>query len=633
MPASARTDIRRYLNIRGAMSPDFSPDGRSVAFLMNTTGVPQVWRVPVEGGWPEEVTFYSEAVRFVHYAPGPGGNRLIFGMDVGGSERVQLYLASDDGSDVADLTAHPQAIHEWGGWSADGRRVAFSANRDDASRFDLYVQDIARPRPLTPGPSAGQGNAERQPHSGIAPHAAAGSEARLLRRGPGGYFNAGEFSPDGAKVLVSEYPSSSNQFVHVVDVTTGEDRNLTPHDGDVRYLSPQWAPDGKSVYVLTDFHGDLLSLARIDLESGGLSFIERPAWDVEAFDISPDGWLAWTVNEEGVSRLYAKKLGGRGRALAANIPTGVIERVQFNADGSRLAFDLSGPRHNSNVWIWELGSGSVRQLSHASRAGVPDSAFVEPELVRYRSFDALEVPAWLYLPPPDLRSGPPPVVVYPHGGPESQSRPSFNAIFAYLLNRGYAVFAPNVRGSSGYGTRFMNLDNVRKRMDSVRDLAHGAFWLRDSGKIDATRMAIYGGSYGGFMVLAAITNHPELYAAAIDVVGIANFVTFLEKTGPYRRAAREAEYGSLEHDREFLDSISPIHQVEKIRTPLMVVHGANDPRVPVGEAEQIVAALRTRGVPVEYLRYEDEGHGLVKLANRLDAYPKMADFLDRYLRD
>jgi dipeptidyl aminopeptidase/acylaminoacyl peptidase len=224
------------------------------------------------------------------------------------------------------------------------------------------------------------------------------------------------------------------------------------------------------------------------------------------------------------------------------------------------------------------------------------------------------------------------VLVYPHGGPESQSRPTFSALFAYLLNRGYAIFAPNVRGSSGYGTRFMNLDNVRKRMDSVQDLARGAFWLRESGKVDPKRLAIYGGSYGGFMVLATLTNYPELFAAAVDVVGIANFVTFLEHTGPYRRAAREAEYGSLERDREFLQSISPIHQVDRIRTPLMVIHGANDPRVPVGEAEQIVAALRDRSVPVEYLRYEDEGHGIIKLSNRLDVYPRIADFLDRHLQ-
>jgi dipeptidyl aminopeptidase/acylaminoacyl peptidase len=603
---SARTDIRRYLNIRSANAPSISADGRSVLFLMNTTGVPQVWRVPIDGGWPEQLTYYDEAVRFVHSPPVAADSRFIFGMDRGGSEKTQLYLSSGDGSEIVDLSGHPDAIHEWGGWSADGKRAAFSANRQNAARFDLYVQDVS---------------------AGI-------DGARLVKVGPGGYFNAGEFSPDGRHVLVLEYPSNANQFVHVVDVATAEDRNLTPHDGEVRYLQPKWSHDGKSVFVLTDFHGDFLSLARIDLAAGGLKFIERPQWDVETFDVSRDGkWLAASINVDGASRLAAVPLDG-GSPIAADMPTGVVESLEFSRDSSRLVFSLNGPKHHYDVWTWEVQRGAApRQLTHAARAGVPDAAFVEPELVRYDSFDGVTIPAWLYLPPANLRgSDRPPVIVYPHGGPESQSRPTFNAVFAYLLNRGYAIFAPNVRGSSGYGTRFLNMDNVRKRMDSVKDLAHGAYWLRESGRIDPKRMAVFGGSYGGFMVLAAITIYPDLYAAAIDVVGIANWVTFLERTGAYRRAAREAEYGSLDRDRDFLESISPIHQVDKIKTPLMVIHGANDPRVPVGEAEQIVAALKSRGVPVEYLRYEDEGHGLIKLANRLDAYPKMAAFLDRHLR-
>jgi dipeptidyl aminopeptidase/acylaminoacyl peptidase len=571
---------------------------------MNTTGVPQVWQMPIQGGWPEQRTFYDEAVRYVHFPPVGSDDRFLFGMDRGGSERTQLYLAMAHGATVLALTDNQESIHEFGGWSPDGRLISFSANRSDKSRFDVYVQDTNDSK----------------------------CEARMLRQGPGGYFHAREFSPDGRYLLVQHYPSNSNQFVHVLDVMTGEDRNLTPHDGEVRYLNPQWSPDGKSIYVLTDNHGDFLSLARIEVQSGAMTFVTRPDWDVEAFTISAAGQkIAWSLNSEGGSSLFVHSLT-ESPGDAVNTPLGVIEHLEFSRDGSTLAFSLNGPRSNYNVWRWDqTAGGRVTQITRASLAGVPDKAFVEPELVHYESFDGLRIPAWLYMPPPDLRSEQPPVIVYPHGGPESQSRPTFNSVFSFLVNRGYAIFAPNVRGSSGYGTRFMNLDNVRKRMDSVTDLAHGAYWLRDSGRVDARRMAVYGGSYGGFMVLSAITNYPDLYAAAIDVVGIANFVSFLENTGAYRRAAREAEYGSLENDREFLGTISPIHHVDKIRTPLMVIHGANDPRVPVGEAEQIVSALKARGVPVEYLRYEDEGHGLLKLVNRLDAYPKMADFLDRYM--
>lgn len=242
------------------------------------------------------------------------------------------------------------------------------------------------------------------------------------------------------------------------------------------------------------------------------------------------------------------------------------------------------------------------------------------------------IPALLFT-PRDTEARGLPVVVYVHGGPESQYRPNFNPIVQYFVNQGYAVLAPNVRGSTGYGYEYQSLDDIRLRMDLVHDLRHAALWLGESGIGDPRRIAVMGGSYGGFMVLSAITTYPEVWAAAVDIVGIANFVTFLEHTGPWRRKLREVEYGSLEDDRDFLERISPINGVDRITAPLFVVHGANDPRVPVGEAEQIVAALRGRGVPVEYLRFEDEGHGLQKRTNRLVAYPAIARFLERYLRD
>jgi dipeptidyl aminopeptidase/acylaminoacyl peptidase len=602
MQELARTDIRRFLNVRSAYWPSFAADGQSIAFLSNITGTPQVWRVPIGGGWPEQVTFYSEAVRLVEHHP--IDPRLVFAMDRGGSEKTQIYLATPDGSEIIDLSGAPDAIHQWGGWSHDAGMIAYSANREEPGRFDVYVQDLAH----------------------------RGDLARLLKRGPGGYYMAGDFSPDDRQLLVAEEPSNTNQYLHLLDVDTGDTRPLTPHDGQVRFQQARWSPDGKAVYVLSDRGRDFLGLARIDLATGAMQFVEQAQWDIESFALSPDGrWLVCITNEEGASRVRLRPLGPGGRQRTLELPLGVVEHAGFSPDSRLVAFDLNGPRHNHDVWVCEVPSGTVRPVTRSSRAGISREAFVAPELVRYASFDGLSIPAWLYMPPVAPAGRKPPVIVYPHGGPESQTRTNFNPVFAYFLNRGYAVFAPNVRGSSGYGTQFMNMDNVRKRMDSVKDLAHGAFWLRDSGRVDGQRMAIYGGSYGGFMVLAAITNYPDLYAAAVDAVGIANWVTFLQHTGAYRRAAREAEYGSLTHDREFLESISPLRHVDKIRTPLMVIHGANDPRVPVGEAEQIVAALKRRNVPVEYLRYEDEGHGLVKLANRLDAYPRMAAFLDRRL--
>jgi dipeptidyl aminopeptidase/acylaminoacyl peptidase len=297
---------------------------------------------------------------------------------------------------------------------------------------------------------------------------------------------------------------------------------------------------------------------------------------------------------------------------------------EFSPDSGRLAFTLTAPERNPDVWVVDLPDGDARRLTRSSTAGIPPRSFRRPRVVRYTSFDGRRIPALFY----ERGAEDAPVIVNVHGGPESQARPAFAPVTQYLLGRGYAVFFPNVRGSTGYGKAYTHLDDVGLRMDSVEDLAYAAYWLRERGH---GRIAVMGGSYGGFMVLAALTEYPELWTAGVDIVGIANLVTFLQNTGSYRRSLREPEYGSLERDHDLLEFISPIHKAEKIAAPLMVIHGKNDPRVPVGEAEQIVERVRGNGGTVEYILYEDEGHGLAKLKNRLDAYPKIAAFLDRHV--
>jgi dipeptidyl aminopeptidase/acylaminoacyl peptidase len=613
---ATRFGIDRYLNIRSASGPSFSPDGRFVSYLTNVTGVAQLWQVPVGGGWPVQLTFTADSVRGGFY--NPRRSEVLFSMDHGGNEQTQLYrlrgIAGNtdhglgDGWDYEDLTRQPQAVHHFGGWSHDGDAFAFSANRDDPGRFDVHVQKL------------GDG------------------EARLLHKGPGGYYQPAGWSPDDRSLLVSRVESNDNQDLYLVEVDSGKARHLTPHDGDAQYQSPSWSADGRSIYCASTHGGrDLLALARIDLDTGKLKYVETPEHEVEAVEASPQGrWLAWRLNVEGKSQLYLRDLKDNRTRTWPDMPPGVVTALTFSADDNKLALVFDGPRHNPDVWVWDLAgprgeASRPYRLTQSSLAGIPPGDFVTPVLVRYRTFDGRMIPAWFY-PAPKRGERLPPVIVYPHGGPESQTRPVFNPLFQFFQQHGYAILAPNVRGSSGYGTASMNLDNTTKRMDSVNDLAHGVYWLRDEKMADPKRVAVYGGSYGGFMVLASVTHYPDLWAAGIDVVGICNFVTFLEKTSAYRRGHREAEYGNLREHREFLEEISPINHVDKIRCPMMVIHGANDPRVPIGGAEQVVAALKKRNVPVEYLRYEDEGHGLVRLKNRLDAYPKMAAFLEKYLQ-
>jgi dipeptidyl aminopeptidase/acylaminoacyl peptidase len=582
-------DFSRYLKVRSAYGASWSPDGRRIAFLTDITGVAQVWRVPAGGGWPDQLTFYDEPVSGVSYSP--VDERFVFSMDAGGNERQQLLLYEDE--EVRDLTRRPDAIHYFGGWSPDGARIVFTATRRNGTDFDVYVQSLD-------------------------------GEPEVVWE-VSGYHTVADWGPDGDYLIVSRHTSNLNNDLYRLDLATGEVALLTPHEGEARFGGINVTPDGSAAYLATDRDGDFLRLARLDLASLELEYLTPDEWDVESVRLSEGGeYLLATRNVEGYSDFLF--FNGRGKRLPGPaMPEGILSGFEYDPDARRLAFTLNGPDRNPDMWLAGLPDGEPVLLTRSATAGIPRRTFRRPELVRYSSFDGREIPALFYSPE---GGGDAPVVVNVHGGPEAQARPAFAPVTQYFLHRGYAVFAPNVRGSTGYGKEYTHLDDVDLRMDSVRDLAHAAHWLRDRGH---ERVAVMGGSYGGFMVLAALTEYPELWSAGVDIVGIANFVTFLENTGSYRRALREPEYGSLEKDREFLESISPIHKAENIAAPLLVIHGKNDPRVPVGEAEQIVERVRKSGGTVEYLLYEDEGHGLAKLKNRLDAYPKIAAFLDEHL--
>ena len=601
--------FERYLNVRTAYAASFSPDGARLSFLTDISGVAEVWCVPIEidaptPSWPTQLTFRGERVAGAAYAP--VGERLLVSADVGGSELTQLYLLAGDGSALAALTDDPSVIYQFGGWSPDGEHITFASNARDRRYFDVYTRDLAS------------------------------GDTRLILQHDGTNYAAG-FAPDGRAVLVERFASNTRDALLLVDLATLAARPLTPEQGEgpARHLAPRWSADRRGLYLLSDRGRQFLAPAYLDLDSTALTFLRDDEWDAEDLAVSHDGTrLALVTNVDGYSRLELFDVSdgweARRTLPTPTLPPGVVCETTWARDGARLAFTLDGAGDAPDIYVWDVAAATLWRATRSATGGIPRERFVAPTLVRYPTFDAREVPAFLYLP----QDGPQrdlPVIVYVHGGPESQFRPNFNPVLQYLVACGYAVLAPNVRGSSGYGYHYQSLDDVRLRMDSVADLRAAALWLAASGTADPRRIAVMGGSYGGFMVLSAVTTYPDLWAAGVDIVGIANFVTFLENTGPWRRELREAEYGSLEADRAFLEEISPIRLVDNITAPLFVVHGANDPRVPVGEAEQIVAALRSRGVPVEYQRFADEGHGLIKRANRLVAYPAIARFLDHHL--
>ena len=609
IPISEREiPFARFLHARNAYGPTFSADGRTVAFITDLTGIPQAWSVPVAGGWPERLTFSEDRIGLVSYQP--GGERLLLAWDRGGDEKHRLEMLEPDGS-LTPLTLAPDAMHFFGGWSADGHRLSIAANERSGRDFDLVVQDVTT------------------------------GEARTVLQGSG-LRRTGPVSPDGRSLLSVEMRGSFDEDLQQVDLATGAVRSLAPHGEKARFLSPQWSRDGKTVYVLTDLGDDFLRLCAVDRESLQHRSLDEGGADVNCFALAPDGrLLAYVRNVDGYSQLRILDLTSGQPLALPELPTGVICRdavpawlddPTWSPDSRLLAFSLNGPRRTQNIWLLDVEDGMLRQLTFATQAGLAPARLAEPTLVQYPTFDGRQIPAFLYAPLGAQPDGSHAAVVQIHGGPESQARPGFDPVVQYLVMRGYVVLVPNVRGSTGYGKAYSHLDDVEKRLDSVADADYAARWLAQSGWADGKRIACYGGSYGGFMVLSCLTEYPETWAAGVEFYGIANFLSFFQHTAAWRRAYRAGEYGSPERDRALLERLSPIHRVDKIRAPLFVFHGANDVRVPIEETEQIVAALQARGVPVDYLRVEDEGHSISRLSNRLALYPAVATFLDRYLK-
>lgn len=616
MRRTARTSnysISRYLNIRRAYFPTFSSDGQRIAFITNITGVPQVWQVRLDyttddALWPDQLTFDADRVTGVWFSPAPGDGRLIYAGDLGGNENAQLYLLSADGSSETPLTVgYDEAMHTFGEWSRHGDRILFAANRRHPGLFDLYVQPLD-------------------------------DEAHLVWQNdsPGEPFTL-TLSPDGQRAILVRTSSHFGHDLLEIDLMDGKARLLNPHGEKARFNSVCYSPSGRALILDTDLRSEFLQVARLDLKSLTLETLIGPNWDTELSTLSPDGnSLAYAINIDGADELHVCDIrnGSSGTAELGESPgvvSGMGGRLAFSPDSTRLAFSFTSATQTSDIFVWDLLEHQVRAVTRSSDGRLPLDTFISPKRISYATFDGRQVPAWYYE-PKENDGVLMPAIVVAHGGPHGQFRPFLQDLIQYLVHHGYAVLAPNVRGSTGYGKTYGQLDDVEKRMDSVADLTHAVYWLKGRPSIDGDHLAVYGASYGGFMVLAALTNYPEVWSAGVDLMGISDFCTFLANTSEYRRAHREADYGSLTHDRAFLESISPINHLDRIAAPLLVIHGINDPRVPVSETEQLVEALKARAIPVECLIFEDEGHGLVKLHNKMVAYPAIVDFLDRHLR-
>ena len=589
--------INQYFNIGSSTSGRWLTED-SFVFLSTRSGVNQIWEKNISTGEEVQRTFFKERVWNMTVKNGT----VFFTMDAGGNEQEQLHMLIP-GQEPCALTASPAARHQFGGIKPDGRTIVFTCNGRDPGNFDLCQMDMET------------------------------GKQEILLVCDDEYWNMpAAMSPDGRYQLYNRMRGQADNGLWILDTEARTTKNVDSAPGcGGQYVRPAWKADSSGFYFLTDKDSEFQYLAYYDVASENITKLYEESWDLEDVSLSSDGkYLAIKINRDGYTALeiYNTETGAFENTPA--LPKGVMAYYGSNwAEKShRLLVTLSSGKRPADVWMLDLDNDCVQRMTFTSLEGLDPDELVEPELHRFASVDGLNVPFWVYRGKGSSRS----VAIEIHGGPEGQERPMFSPLIQYLVSQGLTIVAPNVRGSTGYGRTYVHLDDVEKRLDSVRDAACLAQHLVAEGFADADKVAVMGGSYGGYMTLACTAFYPDLWVAGVDTVGMSNLETFLENTAEYRRAHRESEYGSLERHRGILREVSPIHKVDQITAALMVVHGSNDPRVPVSEAEQIVASLRSRNVPVEYLLYTDEGHGLSKRKNQLDCYPQVAAFLKKHLK-
>ncbi len=589
-PPEVRERLRRYQNTRSASLGGFLANGEGVLVTTRFGETNQVHYVAEPAGARQQLTFYDEPV--AQLSPSPtDANLFVFARDKAGDENYQIYLfdrAKGEASMVSDGKGRKGSPF----WSRDGARLAFVTTLE-GSEYGIVVVDIDNP--------------QRQ---------------RIVFRGDGGWY-PGSWSPGGQYMILIRYVSINESQIFLLDPEKGARAQINPSNEKIAYGDAEFSVDGRSVYFTSDEGGEFLDLYRYDIVSGRKKNLTlKVDWDVDDVQVSPDGsTYAFVTNEAGRSKLYIRRVDSDRPLSGPALPPGVIGALKYSPDGSRLGFNFNASDTPGDVYSWSLDRRRLERWTESETGGLNKEAFVDPVFFDYPTFDSAaggqrRIAAFMYKPD---GPGPHPVIIVIHGGPEGQSRPVFNSTYQFWAKElGAAVILPNVRGSSGFGKTYLKLDNGVKREDAVKDIGALIDWIRTQPSLDAKRIMVYGGSYGGYMVLASMVHFNDRLAGGVDLVGISNFNTFLENTAEYRQDLRRAEYGDEKDPamRAFLEQISPLRQAHKITKPIFIIQGLNDPRVPYTEAEQILAAVKKNGGVAWYMAAKDEGHGFQKKTNR-----------------
>jgi dipeptidyl aminopeptidase/acylaminoacyl peptidase len=594
IPDDLRDRLNQYQNTRGASPSGWSPKGDAMLMSTRFGETSQIHIISMPGGARKQLTFFKEPVGGGYFCPNPAYNGFMFTKDRGGNEFSQLHwfdLSNGKYEMISDggRTQNSNVL-----WSEDGTKFIYTSTRRNLKDYDLYLGDMNNMKNV---------------------------KSILEREGD---WSPVDWSRDGNKVIVINYISANKSILFILDLSTDSLEQINPFASeDVAYGSSAWTSDARGIYYVSDEGGEFMTLKYYDVASKKSTILTKEMlWDVDGFIMNKQrNTLVFSVNESGVYKLYKMDLATNEYSPIDGLPTGIVYPVEFHPNGTLFSLLINSPKSPSDIYTYDFLAHKLTQWTYSEIGGLDNSKFVMPTLIEYESFDtvngqARKIPAFYYK--PENVSGKIPVVIEIHGGPEGQSVPYFDPFRSFLINElGIAVIEPNVRGSAGYGKSYLKLDNGYKREESVKDIGKLLEWIAEQPELDTSRVAVTGGSYGGYMVLASLTHYNDRIRCGVDVVGISNFVTFLQNTEDYRKDLRRVEYGD-ERDpemKEFLTSISPVNHVDKITKPLLIVQGQNDPRVPVSESEQMKNKLQEKGSEVWYLLAKDEGHGFRKKEN------------------
>lgn len=603
-PQSIVDKTRPYLEFRTATFQSWNPARPEMLVVTRFGDVPQLHMVKMPGGARRQLTFFADRVGGAQFHP-RDPNTIFFSKDIGGGEFFQIYRFDLRTGEITLLT-DGKSRNTSPRFSEDGRWLAYSSTRRSGKDTDLYVADPMQPQ-----------------------------STRMVLQVEGGGWSPNDFSPDGKQLIVHNTISANQSELYLLDLQSGAKKLLTPQGASAAYSGARFSPDGKNTYFTSDEDSEFHRLVRMNLADGSKKVLSRESWNVEGFDLSDDGKrIAYTTNANGISTLSVIDAATGAAVTLPRLPIGIISGVRWHPNNHLLGFNVSSAKAPADAYSLDLNGGKLDRWTESETGGLDASRNVDPQLVTMKSFDGLTISAFVYRPDPARFPAKRPVSIVIHGGPEGQSRPGFLGRNNYWINEmGIALVYPNVRGSSGYGKTYLAADNGMKREDSVKDIGTVINWIKNDPRLDGDRISVQGGSYGGYMTLATLTHYNDQVRAAIDVVGIASFITFFQNTSAYRADLRRVEYGD-ERDpkmRDFLQQISPLTSASRITKPLLVVAGYNDPRVPYTEGQQIVSAVRANGGPVWWLMAKDEGHGFAKKSNQDYQFIVATIFLQQHL--